>query len=361
MYKSLQATRAIAALLVVLFHLGYTFSIDRYFALPVFGIPFSFGASGVPFFFVLSGFIILSAHRNELFQPHALADYTWKRLTRIYPAYWIVFLGTFFSALAISAMRDKVPHDIAIILKGLLLIPQQLAGNTTGAPVIIVAWTLQYEMFFYLFFACMILSRWLSLVAGAAILSIYFLYRGDPSLPLILSFLSQDYILLFVMGMLMAFITGSGQISIRRPQWYGVTGAILFVIASIDTIGGSDILKTWTTIVYGVASSLIILALVKLEDQGQAILSGSKMQTLGAASYALYLIHFPLIGILCNICVMLHVNRYGFAGAIPAFIVILIICVLVSVAFHLWVERPVAAYLKRIKPCTGQAAYMKAT
>ena len=344
-------------MLVVLFHLGYTFSIDRFFGLPVFGIPFSFGASGVSFFFVLSGFIILSAHRNELFQPRALADYTWKRLTRIYPAYWIVFLGTFCGALAISSMRDKVPHDVAVILKGLLLIPQQLPGNTTGAPVIIVAWTLQYEMFFYLFFACMILSRWLSLVAGTVILSIYFLYRGDPSLPLVLSFLSQDYILLFVMGMLVAFITGSEKINIRWPQYYGVVGAVLFVIASVDTIGGSDTLKTWTTMIYGVASSLIILALVKLEDRGQVILGGSKMQTLGAASYALYLTHFPLISILCNICLKLNLNRYGFAGAIPAFIVILIICVLVSVAFHLWVERPVAAYLKRIKPGRGQAAY----
>ena len=57
-YTSLQEARAVAAILVVLFHLGGAIADAKYFGLSVFSVPFSFGSAGVEFFFVLSGFIV---------------------------------------------------------------------------------------------------------------------------------------------------------------------------------------------------------------------------------------------------------------------------------------------------------------
>ncbi len=174
MYKSLQAGRAIAAVVVVLFHIGGTIASEKYFGISMFSIPFSFGNAGVEFFFVLSGFIIFTAHRKDLFKAHKFFDYLRKRIIRIYPTYWIVFLTTFLLAIASPGLRNAVPHDLFIIAKSLLLIPQDPAViGGTGAPVIIVAWTLQYEICFYLFFALMILSRWVSMIAGISLLLIY--------------------------------------------------------------------------------------------------------------------------------------------------------------------------------------------
>ena len=47
LYKSLQAGRAVAALSVLLFHLGGAISDSKYFAIQEFTIPFGWGGAGV--------------------------------------------------------------------------------------------------------------------------------------------------------------------------------------------------------------------------------------------------------------------------------------------------------------------------
>ena len=114
MYQSLQSGRAVAATLVLLFHLGATIASEKYFGIQWFSIPFSFGDSGVDFFFVLSGFIIFYVHKSDLGRPTTLKSYIYKRITRIYPVYLIVFIGVYGLALSIYQFRDTVPHDLAI-------------------------------------------------------------------------------------------------------------------------------------------------------------------------------------------------------------------------------------------------------
>src|SRR5438105_10339285 len=85
---SLQTGRAVAAWMVVLYHAsGSIFT--KYFVgeRPV-GRVFDFGYAGVDFFFVLSGFIMLHVHRDDLGRPKRLGRYLWKRCTRIYLPYW---------------------------------------------------------------------------------------------------------------------------------------------------------------------------------------------------------------------------------------------------------------------------------
>src|SRR5882762_1925446 len=150
MYKSIQACRGLAALQVVLFHLGGILAAPKYFGLPGFGRAFIFGDSGVEFFFVLSGFIITWVHRRDFGKPAALPAYISKRLIRIYPTYWTIFLSVFLLAWTSPALRSGLPATPGLLLRSLLLVPQDptVAGGT-GAPVLIVAWTLQYEMIFY--------------------------------------------------------------------------------------------------------------------------------------------------------------------------------------------------------------------
>ena len=84
---SLQVFRGVAALLVVLHHAG-TFSVGH-FGAPFLGNALDWGASGVDFFFVLSGFIIYFIHRPDLGRPERLRGFALKRLVRVYPIYWV--------------------------------------------------------------------------------------------------------------------------------------------------------------------------------------------------------------------------------------------------------------------------------
>jgi len=214
-YKSLQAGRAIAAILVVLFHLGSTIAQTNYYGIKAFSIPFSFGNAGVPFFFVLSGFIIFNAHRKDIFKPKNLSTYIKKRLIRIYPTYWMIFLPVFLVAVLSPGLRNSVSRDPWTFLSSLLLMPQDFI--VTGKTALPVAWTLQYEMIFYLFFALLIFSRWLSIIVGFTILYFYIAYKGMSSLSFPLSFLCQDYILLFAMGIAVSFVCTSSKKIVNRP------------------------------------------------------------------------------------------------------------------------------------------------
>jgi len=99
------------------------------------------GNSGVDLFFVLSGFLI---YGSLIRRSQAFPAYMRRRVERIYPA----FLAVFAIYLAISV---AVPHRSKIegplhVVQNLLLLP----GIFDITPIITVAWSLSYEMFFYL-------------------------------------------------------------------------------------------------------------------------------------------------------------------------------------------------------------------
>lgn len=345
MYKSLQGGRAIAAIMVVLFHLAGAIAADKYFGIKEFAIPFSFGHSGVPFFFVLSGFIIFTAHKNDIFKPIKLRDYIWKRIIRIYPTYWIIFFCVFFMALSSSTLRNTVPHDFYTIIKTLILIPQDpsIIGGT-GSPVLGVAWTLQYEMVFYLFFSALIINRILSIFLAISIAGIY-LYKLTGYMPnfFILNFISSDYILLFCMGVLVAFLNSS-RLIINRPIFFITAGTLTFIFIALNEV--INIKLSMEIILYGLSSSLLIFGLVRSENSGRIFIGDKKMQLLGDSSYALYLIHYPLISVMCKLSIFLGINKIGFLGALFSFVFIFIICIFFSIAFHLRIEKPVTRFFR---------------
>src|SRR5512133_4113793 len=85
---NLQLFRGVAALLVVLYHASI-YSQEQFGRTFLAGL-FLFGHTGVDFFFVLSGFIICYIHFSDIGNPTRLRDFALKRLTRVFPIYWIV-------------------------------------------------------------------------------------------------------------------------------------------------------------------------------------------------------------------------------------------------------------------------------
>lgn len=64
--SSIESARGIAAFMVVLFHTTGIMNLPKYFSVMPLGGVFGFGHAGVDFFFVLSGFIILFIHYDDI-------------------------------------------------------------------------------------------------------------------------------------------------------------------------------------------------------------------------------------------------------------------------------------------------------
>jgi exopolysaccharide production protein ExoZ len=338
MYKSIQGCRAVAALLVVLHHLGTALSSERYFGATRFAAPFRFGDSGVEFFFVLSGFIITWAHFADFGKPGRVFNYLRKRVVRIYPTYLIVFATVYLLAFASPITRSAVPHDYATILKSLALVPQDpgVAGGN-GAPVLVVAWTLQYEVCFYALVAAFIANRYFGAVIMAGLLmnliQCHFRVCAFPS-----SFFSSNLFLLFGIGVAVA-LAGMTRIRLQRPTWIALASAFGFLgFALLEGVLGQNSIPVDRRLVYGMFSAALIFALIRAEGSGQLQIANQWIPLLGDSSYALYLIHYPLISILCKCLLLLGLT--GVVGAAVAFPAILCCCVVVAVAFHLLVEKP---------------------
>lgn len=335
MYKSLQASRALAAIFVVLFHLGSAIASEKYFGITRFSIPFSFGSAGVEFFFVLSGFIILTAHKQDLFKANQLPRYLTNRFLRIYPTYWIILLSIFCLASFFPSLAHIMPQDFFAFFKTLMLVP-------TYEPFLAVTWSLYYELFFYLCFALFMLNKRLCLIMGLPAIYLYITFCSN-------TFFSTHYLFLFLMGMMVSLICFSKKnVSKHALLWLSI-GVTLFILVAADTLLQSGLIPQYKTIVYGLASSIIIFGLVQSEKMGIVIGKHHGWQVLGNASYVLYLIHYPVISILCKLALMIKLNTFGIWGAAFSYLFIFATCLISSVLFHLYVEKPVILHLRSKK------------
>ena len=353
MYYSIHGCRAIAAMMVVCLHLISNLSKEKYFGAHAeqFYPLFCFGGTaGVAFFFVLSGFIITFIHRGDFGKPSRLGPYLRKRAVRIYPTYLIVFGAVYALASVIPSLRDAMPTELDVLIKALLLLPQDPAVvGGTGAPVLTVAWSLQYELVFYLGVGLAV-SHPLLLVLAALLFVLNFVWQAivqTGHFPE--SFFANSLMLLFGMGMATAWLLQSGW-RLPRPLWFAAGGGVLFFcVGAAEAVFGKEPHYAQLNIGYGLCAAVVIVALVQAERDRPGRFDNRAVAVLGDASYAMYLIHFPLIALLCKAAIAL--GLHGLAGAVLAFIGIFCCCVAASVLFYLWLERPMLRVLSaRPKP-----------
>jgi exopolysaccharide production protein ExoZ len=119
----LQVYRGIAALLVVLVHVTVKSSgnLNQVTFFDLFGA----GWSGVDYFFVLSGFIMLYVHRSAIGKKDQLKSFLVKRPVRIYPIYWIITLTVWCLFLVIPGFGNNQDLSLGKVIASLLLIPQK--------------------------------------------------------------------------------------------------------------------------------------------------------------------------------------------------------------------------------------------
>lgn len=361
-FDYLQVCRAVAASIVVLFHIGGAFAAEKYFGEPLFIKLFKFGSSGVEFFFVLSGFIIYYAHRADIGRITTVPSYLRRRAARIYPSYWIVFLSVAAIAYVIPAFREGLPDTPWIFAQSLALTPQDpsVVGGT-GAPLIIVAWSMQYELVFYLLFGFCLISPRFGLLAIAA-LGVWWAVTAagwsGPDFPL--AFMKPHYFAIFIIGGLAAHLCGG---RVARPLLWigaglagylslaGLEVANMFIYNHVSSPGRPD----WLSFAFGFFSGILVVGLVESERRAPKAVP-PLLAKLGDASYVLYLVHFPIISAMAKV---LTLYDGGLAWVTASVVLVFVVCCIVSVVFHDWIEKPLVKALKgRAKHCPLVAAHV---
>ncbi len=325
----IEAGRGIAALLVVAMH-------ARGHLLKAFGpfrhqATFSFGHSGVDFFFVLSGFIILHVHWNDVGRPERLGHYVAQRVTRVLPLYWAVLAVS----LALMTVHHPLPSP-TVLANAILLLPLPLP-----LPVP-VAWTLQHEVVFYAVFAILIVNRRL----GSMVFGIWLLLIACNILTLHPGSIMGTFDAEFFLGMLAAGL-------VRRLHVPCPLILLLFGVAMFFTLGAAEDLHrvtgsaSTTHLAYGLASMLSVLGVVELE-QRHRLHAPQALLWLGRASYSLYITHLLSIGAIWQLLVLCRLET-----ALPIwseFALFVTGAMLVGLAVSRAVEMPLIALTRRLLP-----------
>lgn len=346
MIRNLQALRGVACLVVVWHHVAGIEYQSFGLRTPLFHAGWWFGAAGVDLFFVLSGFVITYVHWNQLGRPPAVPAYLFRRAWRIYPIYWVVLL---LSTFGVSAAIGLEPGggDWWNWLKLVALLPR--ADNLWLGQ----AWTLTFEMMFYVAFAALLLvpARWgWVLLAGwaaavvTAVAAGYAVQNGDgadPLSPFVLEFLAGC----FIAARVRRGACGWGRSALVAGLVYGVAAALLLSPPSHAGWVRTTTAQWSRVLIYGPAAALLVYGSVAAELAGRRPFP-RWLRVTGDASYSIYLAHVPACILALAYGASLPHDRWPHVGWIVVTLAAGVGC---GFLLHYAVERPLLAAGRRTK------------
>lgn len=356
MLINVQFLRMAAAMLVVFYHTSAHVSSTGAEQGLFFAISEAVGFAGVDVFFVISGFIMAYTSLNAA-GPREAWSFLRRRIARIYSGYWPFFL---LALLLFAWVNPDLLRDLHWF-KNIILWP-------VYPMLIAVAWTLIFEMFFYLLFTVIIstpqrrrVAVLLSLLALIAAWSVYSEFVRHAYSPGQLEYMGaaeyymfSPYLMEFLGGALLAgwLARPVSVVSIGRAWAYLGLGVILFLaggwINNHFFAGGIEQGYTvfYRVLVFGLPSLLIMTGLVRLDQAGvRAPLKFSLLT--GGASYAIYLSHT---------LILVGLQKLGFnefAGSIGGwkmqliYISLTLAILAYSVLHYRIIERPLHRLFKR--------------
>ena len=334
MYTTLQAGRAIAAIGVLLSHMTVLMALQKYGGNVVADLWFKAGTFGVDYFFVLSGFIIYTAHKKDIGQADRLKPYLLKRFTRVYPLYWLYTAG--FATLVLLGVGDKAfdtgPLDW---LSHLTLIHW-----TAAEAPLSVAWTLFFEIQFYALFGLAIINKRAAaiglLIWLTAILALGSSSYGGLGKGTFLVELTSWYNMNFLVGVAAAF-------ALERLRGAYARSAILvgllcvagFIVAWHE---GFYEAQPRVRLIGAMGFALLVYGGVAFES-ATGRRAPKPLTFLGDASYTIYLAHLPLASLYMMVVTRLGViERIGVAATfILGCVIVTAICGVLYVVIEKWI------------------------
>ena len=241
------------------------------------------GNTGVDLFFVLSGYLI---YGSLMARSQAFVRFMSRRIERIYPAFVAVFIAYVVLSFAVS-FEHKIPpgavEGLIYLGQNLLLLP----GLFPIEPLITVAWSLSYEMFFYLTIPLVIGAFGLR-DRSAKWRTLFFLAVASLITASCLAFGGHIRLIMFIAGILLYEAMKSPRVPTPSSLLglVALSAGLLSVLLPLDAGG---VLKAISLFV-----AFFLLCLTCFRDPSGWLpraLSWTPLRWLGNMSYSYYLLH----------------------------------------------------------------------
>jgi peptidoglycan/LPS O-acetylase OafA/YrhL len=260
-----------------------------------------------------------------------------RRLIRIVPLYWLMTSVK----LAILVAGGHALLTSWHTISSFLFIPAW-NDKREAYPVLVPGWTLFFEMFFYMAFACVLLVRkaplWpltLTLVPLALIG-----FVAAPFESALLRLLDLQLIE-FVLGMWIGWLVLKGYRVSTAAAW----GLLAVAVLAIALTNGYELAFTdrYRFFIWGIPSAVLLFAALSLEDA--RLWRSRVLQAVGDASYAIYLTHDFAVS-----AVRVLVQKLGLVGDVAVVVAIVLSLVVASIGgymVHRLVEKPAMNWLRK--------------
>jgi exopolysaccharide production protein ExoZ len=238
-----------------------------------------------------------------------------------------------------------------ILLKSIFFIPYR---NIDGEfyPFILVGWTLNLEVLFYVIFAISRLfsKNYAPLATAAMILLIRYIASRSGDQNLYLTFYGKEIILYFVYGIIIYYLYHFlSRFSFKVPVYFAVAQLAFVCVMFIFY----HIFPTWFTAIGGSFSAyaipylpaLMVLSTLFTSYAGYDV-KNIFFNYLGSISYSTYIVHIPIMTFLQQ-----FTKNYPYLdwSKSPIGVAVIVMITLFGAAlFYEFIERPLLAGLKRL-------------
>lgn len=319
---ALDALRGVLAISVMVYHLLiwlYDVELD------------AVGSYAVYMFFVLSGFAMHWVNADLSLDGFPVRRYTVARVARILPLWWVAVLAT--------AVQNHATVSLGAVVENLTL----LSAITPTDALPIGGWSIEIEVVFYLLLPALLVAfrtRRALLVALVVALAVRWVYvdttwaAGRSRPDTVAYFTFPTFAAFFLGGMLLAH--ARREVPAARSQLPAVGGlALVGVVFVASALSLRNVLAG--PFALGLALiSVAAVGLVSLAPNPASALWRTVQETLGAVSFATYLLH-PLV--------FTGLQKFGLPA--PAtFVATIVVSVGLSWASYRWFEMPVGRMIR---------------
>ena len=305
------------------------------------------GAGAVYVFFCLSGYWMHTVWEKKYAKAdHGYRTFILARLIRLLPLFWLanvigyaadIYSGRF-SVDAWWAQMHSLPKLAHFVFSHLFLMGYCWLDHMAIAP----AWSLVVELQFYLLLPLMvILMRWLGWWVLPLSAAWGFGLHGTPAFGTVLG-----YAFFFYLGMLASQTKWAPSAQAARISAGGailVAGCLIAMPSTSSVLiggksGQNDIYWHWNDL----ANAMLAVLVLPLTIWSAEIKAGQRDRMLGDMSYAVYLIHAPLVSFYG-----LWFGGLPFSQRLPYWMVMVSVVMGVSWVAWRWVDKPVMLWRER--------------